>query len=63
MKCPECETELDSAHVLSECYQVATLKGSITDDYGEISVLETIGIECPYCNADLSELIKEGDLE
>ena len=60
MKCPKCKKEIKSVRVYSETWQKGTLKGNVIEDYGKIEELtETISIECPECNEDISEHIEQ----
>jgi uncharacterized protein (UPF0212 family) len=61
MKCPECGKDLNSVNVYSQCLQKADIDedGNITN-YGSVeTVLDTQGIECPFCANDITNLVKE----
>lgn len=61
MKCPKCEKDIDRVHIYSECVQEVSIdEFGNTVEYESAEVLETtIAIECPECQADLRDVIKE----
>jgi len=61
MKCPKCKKTVKRTRVYSEAYQWATIKGNTIIDYGACEeLLETIAIECEFCNYDF---FKKGEIE
>lgn len=60
MKCLACQQEITHVNLFSQAYQRAELEGDKIIDYGPVEeLLDTMGIECPLCSADLSEFVKE----
>lgn len=60
MKCPKCEKKIDFVNVYSQCKQEGELQGNKIVDYSEVKdVLETLGIECPYCGEEIQNHIQE----
>lgn len=61
MKCPNCKNELEYVRVYSQCWQKADVdENGVITDYGSTKeILDTLGIECPFCSEDISNVIKE----
>jgi hypothetical protein len=60
MKCPKCKKEINEVCVYSQCFQYATLKDKQIVEYGAVEeILNTERIECPLCQADLTNLVVE----
>lgn len=61
MKCPNCGKEIETVNVYSQCVQKAEVdkEGKVIDYTAVEEVLETLGIECSECGADITEIIKE----
>jgi len=58
--CPECKKKMNRVYVYSQCRQIGEVRGTRIVDYGTVDeVLETLGIECPNCAADLMGLLGE----
>jgi DNA-directed RNA polymerase subunit RPC12/RpoP len=55
MKCPECKKELTSVDLYSKCWQKVDIdKEGRTTTYGPVEeILETLSIECPYCQKEI----------
>ena len=62
MNCPKCGKNLDEVIVVSKCFQTVEIDkdGNINDEtYNDPIVEETLSIECLYCLADITSVIKE----
>ncbi len=56
MICPECNEEIKTVKVYSQCWQKAELKENYVINYGVIEeILETVEIECPKCFGDITQ--------
>ena len=61
MKCPKCKENIEYVNVISRCRQEGELKDNRIVDYGSVEEIEeTLSIECPLCQEDLSDMIEEG---
>ena len=61
MICPKCKKEISEVNIMSNCWQKADInkEGTVTD-YGTVKdVVDTILIECPKCQANITDCIKE----
>lgn len=60
MRCPNCKQEIEHVNVYSQCLQFAELKGKRIANFGVVEeILETLGIECPECQADITKEVTE----
>ena len=58
--CPHCKEELKFVNIISACIQEAELNGNKITDYGSVETVgNTIRIECPQCNRDITNNIEE----
>lgn len=58
--CPDCKQKLEWVWVYSQCRQRGRLRGDcIVDFFAVDTILDTLGIECPFCACDLMGVVKE----
>lgn len=58
MTCPHCKKGMERVRVFSQCVQDGTLSpetGRVIDWSPEVTVLETLSVECPHCAEALAE--------
>lgn len=59
-KCPKCGKEITSVNVISNCWQKAELEGNKIVDWGSLEdILDTLFIECPECQAQITKHIEQ----
>jgi len=62
MKCPGCKKVINKVRVFSQCSQSGFLREktrTISWYDNDITVLETLDIECPDCGESLKDKVKE----
>jgi|WetSurSiteA1Bulk_404760.scaffolds.fasta_scaffold446913_1 hypothetical protein len=62
MKCPNCKKTINSVRVFSQCGQTGYLKDKsrkISWYDNDITVMETLDIECPECATSIKDKVEE----
>lgn len=61
MNCPSCGEKIEMVRVYSQCYQKALVDddGNIIEWFSVEDILDTQGVECDECSADITSIIKE----
>jgi hypothetical protein len=60
MKCKGCGREIEEVRIYSKCYRWGLLSGNKVVSHGSVEeCLDTLGIECPKCDADMTNEVEE----
>ena len=59
MKCPHCNTEINTATWVGVCAGQVSLKDKKITSYDDLTIMETQSIFCPSCNGNLTEIVEE----